>query len=106
MHSKGQRIAALICIVLLVLLYIATLVFAIFNFDGKGVMFRTCLIATVVVPILTWVYIWIYGMLTQKHTIASVDFDITAGIDKDSVASESDTATEAGTANESTSSDS
>ena len=80
MHSKGQRIAAWIGIILLVSLYIATLVFAIFDFDGKGLLLRTSLIATVAVPILIWIYIWIYGMLTQKHTIASVDYDFTAGM--------------------------
>ncbi|MBQ1171620.1 MAG: hypothetical protein IIX48_03335 [Lachnospiraceae bacterium] len=80
MHSKGQRIAAWIGIILLFSLYIATLVFAIFDFDGKGMLLRTSLIATVAVPILIWVYIWIYGILTQKHTIASVDYDFTAGM--------------------------
>ena len=82
MHSKGQRIAAWIGIILLVSLYIATLVFAIFDFDGKGMLLRASLIATVTVPILIWVYIWIYGMLIQKHTIASVDYDFTAGMDE------------------------
>ncbi|MGN0244651.1 MAG: hypothetical protein ACI4DK_01650 [Lachnospiraceae bacterium] len=82
MHSKGQRIAAWVGIILLVSLYIVTLVFAIFDFDGKGMLLRTSLIATVAVPILIWVYIWIYGMLTQKHTIASVDYDFTAGMDE------------------------
>lgn len=80
MHSKGQRIAAWIGIILLVSLYIATLIFALFDFDGKGLLLRTSLIATVAVPILIWIYIWIYGMLTQKHTIASVDYDFTAGM--------------------------
>ena len=30
-----------------------------------------------------WVYIWMYGLLTKKHTIASVDYDFTAGMAKD-----------------------
>ena len=51
MHSKGQRIAAWIGIILLVSLYIATLVFAIFDFDGKGMLLRASLIATLAVPI-------------------------------------------------------
>lgn len=95
MHSKGQRIAAWIGIILLVSIYIATLVFAIFDFDGKGMLLRTSLIATVAVPILIWIYIWIYGMLTQKHTIASVDYDFAAGID------ESNNKTETNTSNDS-----
>ena len=94
MHSKGQRIAAWVGIILLVSLYIATLVFAIFNFDGKGILLRTSLIATIAVPILIWVYIWIYGMLKQKHTIASVDYDFTAGM------SESENKTESNTSND------
>lgn len=83
MHSKGQRIAAWVGIIIIVALYVATLIFAIFDFDGKGVLLRSSLIATIAVPILLWVYIWIYGMLTQKHTIASADFDFTAGLKKD-----------------------
>lgn len=58
-------------------------------------LLRASLIATVTVPILIWVYIWIYGMLTQKHTIASVDYDFAAGID------ESNNKTETNTSNDS-----
>lgn len=83
MHSKGQRIAAWIGIIALVMLYILTLIFAIFNFDGKGILLRSSLIATICVPILIWVYIWMYGLLTKKHTIASVDYDFTAGMTED-----------------------
>lgn len=82
MHSKGQRIAAWIGIISLVLLYISALIFAIFDFDGKGVLIRTSLFATVAIPILVWIYIWMYGALTQKHTMASIDYDFTAGMDK------------------------
>ena len=73
MHTKSQRIAALCGVILLAALYIITLIAAIFNFDGTGALFRTCLIATIVVPILIWVYIWIYGLISKKHTPASFD---------------------------------
>ncbi|MCH5281598.1 MAG: hypothetical protein J1E61_09035 [Lachnospiraceae bacterium] len=73
MHTKSQRIAALCGVIFLGLLYLFTLIAAIFNFDGTGGLFRTCLIATVAVPILIWVYIWIYGMISKKHTPASFD---------------------------------
>ena len=82
MHTKSQRIAALCGVILLAALYIVTLIAAIFNFDGTGALFRTCLIATVAVPILIWVYIWIYGMISKKHTSAS--FDLMETGDKDS----------------------
>lgn len=71
MYSKKQRIAALVGIILLVLLYVITLICAIFNFDGAGKMFRISLFCSIALPILIWGYIWIYGKLTEKHTIAS-----------------------------------
>ena len=72
MYSKKQRIAAIIGIVLLVLLYIVTLIAAIFNFDGSGRLFQACLFATIGVPLLLWIYIWLYGKVKGKETIATV----------------------------------
>ena len=48
--------------------------FAIFDFDGKGQLFRACLFATIGVPILIWIYIWLYGVVTGKKTMSTVDF--------------------------------
>ena len=73
MYSKKQRILAIIGIAALVLLYIITLICAIFNFDSAGRMFKVSLFATIFIPIILWLYIWMYGKLTNKHTIA--DFD-------------------------------
>lgn len=73
MYHKKQRIAALIGVILLVLLYLATLVCAIFNFDGTGRLFQACLFATVAVPILIWIYIYLFGKLRDRHTIASFE---------------------------------
>ena len=83
MHTKSQRIAALCGVILLAALYIITLIAAIFNFDGAGALFRTCLIATVAIPILIWVSIWIYGMISKKHTPASFDLMKTANEDSE-----------------------
>ncbi len=73
MYHKKQRIAALVSVILLVLLYLATLVCAIFNFDGTGRLFQACLFATVAVPILIWIYIYLFGKLHDRHTIASFE---------------------------------
>ena len=72
MYSKKQRYAALIGVILLALLLLATFITAIFNFDGEGKLFQAFLFATIAVPILIWVYIWLYGAVTKKRTIASV----------------------------------
>lgn len=74
MYSKKQRIAALLGIILLIALYLFTLIAAIFNFDGTGNLLKACLFATIAIPILIWIYIWMYGVWTKRHTPASFDF--------------------------------
>ncbi|MGN1180786.1 MAG: hypothetical protein ACI4SD_06175 [Suilimivivens sp.] len=69
MRKKTKQIAALICVALLVLLYIATLVIALLDFPGSDRMFGACLMATIGLPILLWIYIWVYGKFTGRHTI-------------------------------------
>ena len=70
----SKQVIAIIGIVLLVLMYIVTLIAAIVDSSVSGRLFWMCLYATVVIPILIWVYTWMYGKLTQKHTFA--DFDL------------------------------
>lgn len=72
MHSKKQRIAAWIGIILLVLLIVATLVCALVDFEGSERLFAACLFACVGVPILLWIYIGLYGKITNKKTIADL----------------------------------
>lgn len=69
----SKQIVALAGVILLAALYIITLFAAIFNPDGAGMLFRGCLGATVIVPILIWGYIWMYGKLTNRHTMADLD---------------------------------
>lgn len=71
-YSRPQRIAAMIGIVLIFGLAIATLVVAIT--DSTGRLFRSFLMLTIAAPILIWVYIWLYGKYTRRHTVASFDF--------------------------------
>lgn len=67
MYSKKQRIAAICGIILLVSLYIFTLIAAIFNFDGTGNLFKACIFSTIAIPILIWIYTWVYGVLTKDN---------------------------------------
>ena len=70
MKKKPKQIAAIICIILLVLLYVATRVVSLLDFPGSDRLFAACLVATVGLPILLWIYIWAYGRFTNKSTIA------------------------------------
>ena len=67
-----KRVAALFAVVLLVALYVVTLLAAVFDTSAAGSLFRICLICTVAVPLLTWVFIWLYGRTTGKDTIAEL----------------------------------
>lgn len=69
--SKTKRIIALIGVALLCVMVIATLLTAIF--DKTGILFRSCLIVTIALPIALWVFLWSYGAMMNKHTPASFD---------------------------------
>lgn len=72
MYSKKQRIAAMIGIILLALLYVATFISSLLSFDGADKLFKACLFASVAMPILLWIYIALYGKMTNKKTIADM----------------------------------
>lgn len=71
MKRNGKRIAALICVFVLVGLYIATLIVSLLDFPGADRLLSGCLFATIGLPILLWIYIWIYGKVTNKTTLAT-----------------------------------
>ncbi len=70
---RYKRIAALLGVILLGALYLITLIAAIFDKSSSGRWFLLCLIGTVVIPLLIWIYTWMYGVLTGRRTIASVE---------------------------------
>ena len=59
--KKGKRILAMIGVILLVLLYLSTLVFAILGKDFLNWL-MAAIAATIMLPIL----IWLYELLAQK----------------------------------------
>lgn len=84
MKKKSPRqLAALIGVILLAALYIFTLVSAFLNIPDWQNLFAACLVATIGIPILLWLYIWLYGRIKDRHTMASVDFDINAVLGED-----------------------
>lgn len=73
-HKKSQRIAALGCVILIVAVYLTALVASFFSSDLSKTITKIALGATVVLPLLAWLYIWMIGHIFHKHTIA--DFDL------------------------------
>lgn len=48
------------------MLYVVTLVVACLNFPGADRLFQACLVATVGLPILLWIYMWLYGKMKDR----------------------------------------
>ena len=66
----SKQIFAIIGIILLVLLYVVTLFAAIFDSSASHALFATCLLATVAIPLLIWIYTWMFGKLTNRSIFA------------------------------------
>lgn len=94
---KAKQIAAIVAVVLLAALYLLTLIVAIVDPSASGRWFAGCLVCTMAVPLLAWIFIWIYGEVTDKRTIADLhlmqdsgetDSALEQGKDEDSALSE------------------
>lgn len=68
-----KQIAALICVFLLIAMYVVTLIVACLDLGDAGRLFAGCLLATIALPILLWIYIWLYGIYRDRHNMASLD---------------------------------
>ena len=62
----SKQIFAIIGIILLVLLYVVTLFAAIFDSSASHALFATCLLATVAIPLLIWIYTWMFGRKGER----------------------------------------
>lgn len=71
----SRQVVAIAGIVLLVLLYLVTLIASIFDSSASGRLFWMCLFSTMAIPILIWIYTWMYGKLTRRHTFADFTSD-------------------------------
>lgn len=72
----SKQIVAIIGIILLLLLYIITLIVAFVDTSASGKLFALCLYASMAIPLLIWIYTWMYGKLTNKKTFADFDINI------------------------------
>lgn len=68
-----KQIAALVCVALILLSYLVLFIVSLVDSTKSGELFQACLLTTVFLPILCWIYIWLYGKVKQTHTIADLD---------------------------------
>ena len=64
-----KRIAALLVVILLVAMYLITLCAAIYDPTAGSRLFALCLYATVVIPLMTWITIFLIDRTRGKQTI-------------------------------------
>ncbi len=65
----SRQIVAMAGVILLVLMYVATLILAVTDNSASGKFFALSLCATLVVPIILFLYSWMYGRITGKKAI-------------------------------------
>ena len=65
----SRQVVAIAGIVLLVLMYLITLVAAFIDNSASASLFRLCLLGTFVIPLIIWLYAWMYARLTGKPAI-------------------------------------
>lgn len=64
--KKVKRLFALIGVILLIGLYGSTIVCAIFDSSDTMVYLKASIVATVMLPSLLWIYLFIYQLLKKK----------------------------------------
>ncbi|MCM1326596.1 MAG: hypothetical protein NC094_05050 [Bacteroidales bacterium] len=72
----SKQIVAMIGVLLLLALYITTFIVAFVDNSASGKLFSLCLYGTVTIPLIIWIYTWMYGKLTGKKTIADFKTDV------------------------------
>ena len=70
MKNKAKQIAAITAIVLIVAMYIVTLILGITNNENTQQWFMAAIIATIVLPVMAYVYIWIYKRVQEQREAA------------------------------------
>lgn len=65
--KKVKRILAILGVILLAALYVITLICAITDNTDTMRMFTASVVATVVIPVLIWVYTFIYKLLKNHY---------------------------------------
>ena len=68
-----KRVVALAGVILLIGIYIVFFFQAVFGKTGPESAFLTCAAATIGIPIVVWMILWVYTYITGNRTVASPD---------------------------------
>lgn len=68
MYRKIKRILALLAVVLIALLYLATFILSFFRSEQAGELLMIALVGTVVIPVLLYIYLWLFRLFKGDET--------------------------------------
>lgn len=71
MKNNLKRTMALITVILIVCFVIATFIIACLDFPNKETVFFSCMIGLIVLPIIGWILMWIFSVVTGRKNVAS-----------------------------------
>ena len=66
-RSRFKRILAIIGAIILILMYLLLLVFAIIDVAGWQRYFFACLGATIIIPVILWINIYMYDRMMERR---------------------------------------
>ncbi|MCC8161903.1 MAG: hypothetical protein LUD16_06680 [Lachnospiraceae bacterium] len=62
MYRKVKRILAIVALVIICLLYLCTFILAFFQGERAKELLMLSLVATVVIPVLMYIYLWLFRL--------------------------------------------
>lgn len=67
MYQKLRRILALLTVILILLFYLAVFVLSLFHNEQSGELLMIALVATIVIPVLIYIYLWLFRIFRKKE---------------------------------------
>lgn len=67
MYQKIKRILALLAVIVIALLYLTTLVLSFFQSEQAGELLAISIVATVVIPVLLYIYLWLFRLIKGEN---------------------------------------
>lgn len=66
MYQKIKRILAMLTVIIIALLYLSTLILSFFQSEQAGELLMISIVATVVLPVLLYIYLWLFRLFSGK----------------------------------------
>lgn len=67
MYQKMKRILALLAVIVIALLYLTTFVLSFIQSEQSGELLMISLVATVVIPVLLYIYLWLFRLFKGEE---------------------------------------